>query len=73
MAIRLRKPDGSKPLPLSAALLVGDPPIYRETLHHLVGLDPTFLLERRIAQPQVPEWSALDHLLAEAAEQGAAA
>ncbi len=73
MAIRLRRPDGSKPLPLPAALLVGDPPIYRETLQHLVGQDPTFLLERRIAQPQVPEWSALDALVEQARENGVAA
>lgn len=73
MAIRLCKPDGSKPLPLSAALIVGDPPIYRETLQALVGRNPSFLLERRVAVPQVSEWSALDALMVEAAEQGAAA
>ncbi len=72
MTIRLRKPDGSKPLPLPAVVPVGDPPIYRETLRHLVGLDPTFLLERRVAPP-VPEWSALDALVEQARENGVAA
>jgi hypothetical protein len=72
MAIRLRKPDGSKPLPLSAALIVGDPPIYRETLHALVGRDPTFLLERRVAPPALG-WSALDAVIEQAREEGAAA
>lgn len=68
MAIRLRKPDGSKPLPLSAALMVGDPPIYRETLRALMARDAFFLVDPRVEHRP---WSALDHLLAEAAEQGA--
>lgn len=62
--IRLRRPAGALP----AEAFTGDPPVYRETLRELVGRNPSFMLERRIAPP-VPEWSALDAVV-EAAREG---
>ncbi len=58
MAIRLRKPDGSTPPPAAA---MGDPPVYRETMLALVGMDPDFMAHLRVAEQ--PRWSALDELL----------
>jgi hypothetical protein len=73
MPIRLRKPDGSRPAPpLRPEAVMGDPPIYQETLLGLVALNPSFMLERRVAQP-ARDWSALDALVEEARERGVAA
>lgn len=67
MPIRLRRPDGSLPTVPSP-----DPPVYRETLRHLVALDPSFLAGLRVA-PVVPDWSALDAVVEAARENGVAA
>jgi hypothetical protein len=72
MPIRLRKPDGSKLAPLPPEAVMGDPPVYRETLRALVGRNPLFMLERRVAV-SVPDWSALDAVVEAARERGVAA
>ncbi len=61
MAIRLRKPDGSTPPPLPSEAVIGDPPVFRETMLALVGRDPDFMAHLRVAEQ--PRWSALDELL----------
>lgn len=71
--IRLRKPDGSVPrsvprLPPKA--IIGDPPVYLATLRALVGRDPTFMSDQRIAQPD--RWPVLDEVLRRASGKGAA-
>ncbi len=62
MAVRIRKPD---PVPLP------DPPIAQETMLALVGRDPTFMADLRVAAP-VADWSALDELMAKVNEEVAA-
>ncbi len=69
MPIRLRKSAGFVPTRLPADL--PDPPVYLETLRDLVARDPSFMADLRVA-PAVPDWSALDALMAEVAEEVAA-
>lgn len=69
--IRLRKPAG--PYPLLPETFGGDPPVFRQTLRALVGRDPTFMADQRVAQPAVPEWSALDAVIEAPRENGVAA
>lgn len=68
MAIRLSKPQPPKP----------DPPLFVAALHACVGRDPGFLRGERVAgagpfASLLPQWSALDDVLVEAVERGAAA
>ncbi len=70
MPIRLRKSAGFVPTRLPVVPLP-DPPVYLETLRDLVARDPSFMADLRVAPP-VPDWSALDALMAEVAEEVAA-
>ncbi len=67
MPIRLRKPDGSFPTPLPPEAVMGDPPVYLETMLALVGRNPSFMAHLRVAS--APRWSALDELLWEAGQK----
>ncbi len=64
--IRLRKP--ATPTRLPAEAIMGDPPVYRETLRHLVGRNPSFMASTPVAVPDA-RWSALDDLLWRAGQQ----